>query len=96
MLNGLPGYLETQAGQAPFPQPCEMFVRFLQRERASHQRDRAVLKEPLVPMRSTVGFEGYFRAATEIDAAQDQCPPMLVFEMGIFDVNHLPTFRSFG
>src|SRR5947209_200245 len=88
MLNGLPGHLETQAGQAPFPQACKMLIRFLQRKWASDERDRAVLKEPVAQMGSTVGFEWYFRTATEIDPAQDQCPPVFVFEMGALDMNH--------
>ena len=69
MLNGLPGHLETQAGQSPFPQACKMLIRFLQRKWASHERDRAVLKEPVAHMGSTVGFEWHLRTTTKIDPA---------------------------
>src|SRR3954449_7516560 len=65
-----------------------MLIRFLQRKWASDERDRAVLKEPVAHMGSTVGFAWYFRTATEIDPAQDQCPPVFVFEMGALDMNH--------
>ena len=65
-----------------------MLIRFLQRKRASDERDRAVLKEPVAHMRSPVRFERYFRTATEIDAAQDPCPPVFIFEMGALNVNH--------
>jgi hypothetical protein len=65
-----------------------MLIRFLQRKGAPDERDRAVLKEPIAHVGSTVWSEWHFRTATEIDAAQDACPPVFVFEAGALDVKH--------
>jgi hypothetical protein len=85
MFNSLPGRQKAQAVETPPAQAFQVPFGFLQRERATHEGDRTMVKETFPPPGGAIRDHRRFAATPQIDAAQKKGPSFFIDQSAAID-----------